>query len=411
MNDRDDLEERLSRLAGTLPADRSLEESVMRHVAALPLPRRAPGMAARLRAMLYAWWPRQRVPRLAAAGAFAVVLALGWHALASREAVAAQVLERAERAMAGVRAVYLKLAVRTLPRDNFEMIDLAHDLIPVEMWKDFTVRPHGRWRIQKEGRVAVMDGSASLLHIEPDHAAKGGVDSGFVVFLRRLLDVDRVIHEATVLAFDRAARADLLQVRGADGRLKTVITMEVAAQGDFRNTYLLNKTIAEANTRRVYRFDSETNLLEGLDVFVHTERGDVLALSVTEVRCNPLMSPELFTIPLPPGTVWSTTPAPLPEPAYELMTPRESAQAFFQSCADENWTEMRKFWYTEPTPSTRALLGSLKVVSIGAPFRSGLYSGWFIPYEVRLRDGGVKKHNLAVRNDNPGRRYVVDGGI
>jgi hypothetical protein len=50
------------------------------------------------------------------------------------------------------------------------------------------------------------------------------------------------------------------------------------------------------------------------------------------------------------------------------------------------------------------------VISVGEPFQSGLYAGYFVPYEIRLRDGTVKKYKLAVRNDNPAHRWVVDGG-
>ena len=51
------------------------------------------------------------------------------------------------------------------------------------------------------------------------------------------------------------------------------------------------------------------------------------------------------------------------------------------------------------------------VVSIGEPFHSRLYPGFFVPYEIRLADGSMKKFKLAVRNDNPTRRWVVDGGF
>ncbi|MHC4063858.1 MAG: hypothetical protein ACYSUI_05080, partial [Planctomycetota bacterium] len=59
----------------------------------------------------------------------------------------------------------------------------------------------------------------------------------------------------------------------------------------------------------------------------------------------------------------------------------------------------------------RSYLGGSEVISIGAPFQSGQYGGWFVPYEIKLRSGETKKHKLALRNDNPAHRYVVDGGI
>ena len=40
-----------------------------------------------------------------------------------------------------------------------------------------------------------------------------------------------------------------------------------------------------------------------------------------------------------------------------------------------------------------------------------LRDGGFVPYEIKFKSGKVHKHNLAVRNDNPAKRFVVDGGI
>jgi hypothetical protein len=34
-----------------------------------------------------------------------------------------------------------------------------------------------------------------------------------------------------------------------------------------------------------------------------------------------------------------------------------------------------------------------------------------VPYEVRLKSGKVKKMNLALRNDNPDKKWMVDGGF
>ncbi|HUT95773.1 MAG TPA: hypothetical protein VMY37_40345 [Thermoguttaceae bacterium] len=44
---------------------------------------------------------------------------------------------------------------------------------------------------------------------------------------------------------------------------------------------------------------------------------------------------------------------------------------------------------------------------VGEPTPAKEAGYWDVPVEI----GTVKKHNLAVRNDNPAKRYVVDGGI
>jgi hypothetical protein len=39
------------------------------------------------------------------------------------------------------------------------------------------------------------------------------------------------------------------------------------------------------------------------------------------------------------------------------------------------------------------------------------YGGVYVPYEFRLKDGTVKKWNLAIRCDNPEGRWYWDGGM
>ncbi len=56
----------------------------------------------------------------------------------------------------------------------------------------------------------------------------------------------------------------------------------------------------------------------------------------------------------------------------------------------------------------------VELLHLGEPFAEGPYPGVFVPYRVRFssdRGSRVKEFRMAVRNDNPQGRYVVDGGI
>jgi hypothetical protein len=116
---------------------------------------------------------------------------------------------------------------------------------------------------------------------------------------------------------------------------------------------------------------------------------------------------------LPADVIWYGQPKELADnEKYEQMGPKEAAQAFFEACADENWDEVLKFWPASAVDQRlKDYLGGIEIVSIGEPFKSGNYGGWFVPYEIKFKSGATKKMNLAVRNDNPAQRYVVDGGI
>jgi hypothetical protein len=99
---------------------------------------------------------------------------------------------------------------------------------------------------------------------------------------------------------------------------------------------------------------------------------------------------------------------------YEQMTPLEAARTFFEACAREDWKEVQKFDTSPLTDDSKKYLGGMTIVHLGKPFQSTAYAGgkgWFVPYEIKLKNGDVHKHNLALRNDNQAHRYEVDGGI
>jgi len=326
---------------------------------------------------------------------------------------AAQVLAQAAEAIANLRSVHIKAEIRTLPRDNFELIGLDYDFVPNEMWKEFDGTRQGKWRIEKPGRVVVMDGKSALLLIKPNHAAKGGVNSGFVQWLKPLLDVDKVLDSELQLAKVHSCELLLAHQTGVDGREKLVVTVEAAAQGDFSNDWCKNKSIPESDNCRIYTFDAQTKLLEGLEVYVHTAKEDVLVLKITDIEYNVDIDPSLFALELPQDVTWYGEPKELADnQKYQQMTPKEAATAFFQACAGQNWDEVLKFWPASAVDQgLKDYLGGLEIISIGEPFKSGIYFAWFVPYEIKLKNGETKKFNLAVRNDNPAKRYVVDGGI
>ena len=127
-------------------------------------------------------------------------------------------------------------------------------------------------------------------------------------------------------------------------------------------------------------------------------------------------------------------------------TPAQVAQAFFDACAKENWSEAGKYWQTDPRnknafaafpDSFKARYGGLQIVSVGKPFKARLSiatllavqpelrsqlkrmgnqkdfpaQSVFVPYEMRLKDDTIRKSQLSIRCDNPEHRWYYDGGL
>jgi len=354
--------------------------------------------------------------KLAAAAVIIIAVALSINVLDKSipTASAAQILAEAVEAVTNLRSVYIKAQMRTIEHDNFALIGLDYDFVPIEMWKEFDGTGQGRCRFEKPRRTVVTKGKfeLSLLLIKPNHAAKGRGDIGSVRWLKTLLDVDKVLDSEIKLAQQRDSELLLTHEKDTNGADKLVVIVDAFALGDFTNDWLRNRSISGSDNRRIYRFDAETKLLEDLQVYVYPEDGEeVLVFETTDIQYNIDIDPALFTIELPDDVIWFEQPKELSQ-KYQQMTPKEVARAFFQACADKDWDEVLKFWSASAvSQEIKDYLGGLEIISIGEPFKSGLYPGWFVPYEIKFRDGYTKKMNLSVRNDNPANRYVVDGGF
>jgi hypothetical protein len=213
-------------------------------------------------------------------------------------------------------------------------------------------------------------------------------------------------------ATERPGQFTSFRERNTDGREKIVISVEAVSKLPATD-YLRNKYIDDSDHLTIYRFDAETKMLEDLQVSVHDNGRDVVVFRLVKAEYNVDLDPALFQLELPPDTIRSTPLTVLPDNAkYEKMTPKEAAAAFFAACAKENWDELLKYvGQTAISQGMKDYLGGLEVVQLGEPFQAGQYPGWFVPYQIKLKTGYIKQHNLAIRNDNPAHRWELDGGI
>ena len=334
-----------------------------------------------------------------------IVLALpyfgGNHAQSGGIALLAQSVE----AMPALQTVHIIARMRTLPADNFELIGLNYDFVPVEMWKSFGAPP--KWRVEKPGRVVTMDGTASLLLIHGNQAMRGGVRPGFVDWLMPLLDPDRVLQ--TELFAARQGRSQAALAAAAPGSHETLLRVTRRAEGDFTNDWLKNKSLSASDHTRVYRFDTATSRLTGLQIMVQSGGQEVPVFEIASIRYNEPLPADLFSLAVPPNVNWMGTAEDLPVAGPIPTTPREAALAFFEGAAARDWQRVASVH--KVNDEIKQDYGGIKVISVGEAFRSGLYPGWFVPYEIRMPGGRIKKHNLAVRNDNPQQRFILDGGF
>jgi hypothetical protein len=358
------------------------------------------------------------LPRLAVAGAVALLLILLAPFAASifskrgqAPAPVLSLLAQSAQAMSNLQSIHVVARMRTLPQDNFEYIDIDRDWVPLDIWKESGNPP--RWRVEKPGRVVVMDGTSSLLFIKTANSvARGGPKPGFLDWLNLLLDPDRVMDNELHMAQSGDSTAAVTE-EDRNGTRQLVLTVERKARGFFTSDWLRDSSVSNSDNTRTYRFDALSKRLLGMQIILHSRRGDVPVFEITDIRYNEPLDPALFSLVLPPEVTYYVEPEKMPAGTGPLpQTPKEAARVLFDALAREDWQQALTVYPKSGfSPRMKSTYGGLQVISLGEPFKSGLFRAWFVPYEIRLKSGYVKKHNLAVRNDNPAHRWVQDGGL
>jgi len=105
-------------------------------------------------------------------------------------------------------------------------------------------------------------------------------------------------------------------------------------------------------------------------------------------------------------------------------TPAQAARTFFEATSSGDWAEVAKYWepkflkkHPEDLETHKNFYGGMELINLGKPFKGKVvesrreYSGVWVPYEIRLKDGTVKKWQLAIRCDNPEHHWYFDGGM
>lgn len=368
----------------------------------------------------------------AAAAAVVAIIIFGTTAV---PATAAEVMARGAKVMKKLAGVHLTARVRSTPADNFSNLNADVDFTTIEVWKEFKGR--GRWRVEKPGRVAVMNGATTELYIsflnEVSHVPgipgkylplpvgmklPGGpkVPAGWAPFdtgwLHALANIEDTLSWELKNAEANDWPMEMRLEHDETGRALTVVAVD-ARSGLPKGDYLHNKFFRTSDTLREYTFDAETWVLEGLRIYMHEPEGDVLVIEVEQITPNPPLTDQVFVLDLPEDVVSDYGPGEslAADPKYSDVTSEEAARMFFEACAREDWDEVAEFWTSPMQPWFTNMLGGVTILDLGESFTSLAHHGRFVPYEIRLRDGKVRKHNLALKQTPDTKRWYVDGGI
>jgi hypothetical protein len=342
----------------------------------------------------------------AAAGAAASLLIL---LLTSPKAHAraAEVMTQGAQAVAKLTSIHLRGQLRTLPQDNFSYINADSEFCTIELWKQFV--PELKWRAEKPGRVALMDGQSTVLYFKEVHSGakfpKPSASAFDTEWLHRIAALGNTISNELRNAQAKGWQMDTAEETAADGKVKSIVTIH-AKSGIPENDYLKNSFFDNADTRRVYRFDAGTKLLEAVQYYLVRPSGETLIFDLNQIDYNQPLDAKLFVLDLPADVTWAQEPQTLPDnEKYASMTADQAARAFLEACARKDWDEAGK--YMSPiNEQLKQYLGGLEILSLGESFTSKSYGGRFVPYEIKLQP---QEFNMRVSNTNRAKRWVLTG--
>jgi outer membrane lipoprotein-sorting protein len=319
-------------------------------------------------------------------------------------------IEGSIRATQYIKSMVINLKVRTDAYDNFSLVGTKYELVNHKIFKTFA--SPAKWRVEKPGRTVVFDGTNQLIHIAKVNSyLKAPAGYNVTEYFQILLEPEKVLAKEQNIIKSDGSKFIMDEKNG-----QVYLTITSNAKGNFINDYTKNSSIDESDNRREYIFDKETKLLKGLRIFILEGKKETLIVEIESIDYNVDISENLFSLNLPNGAAWQELNQVATSEIFRNISSKRAAELFFEGLSKSNWQLASQTFQllnsnTDGAKRIKENYGGLTLVRLGEPFKSGQYPGEYIPYEVKLKSGKTIKHNLAMRNDNPNKVWVVDGGF
>ncbi|MDE5876097.1 MAG: hypothetical protein K2H47_01100 [Muribaculaceae bacterium] len=317
---------------------------------------------------------------------------------------AKEVLAEAVDSLYHARNIEMTVEIRTRPIENFRYINLEEDFVNHHLTVTYNDSLF-LWRIDKGERVAIGTGEDIYTWLTPlklgwhiNNSDKKNV----VGYLAGLLSPRQILY--TELKQCDADTRTKYSVKKEGNNI--LLTIHAMPQGNFDNPYALDTSIAESENIRRYVIDADTRLLRRASVSVVSGNRETTVLNVTSIDYG-IASDSAYI--LPQDIYFVETENQLT--GLSGLTAEEAASAVLNAFTDWNCDILDKAIHpaVSQTLYHDHFYGSV-LISIGQAFSSGNNNTTFVPYRLRLNDGTVQSHNLALQQSDTG-GWIVTGGL
>lgn len=358
---------------------------------------------------------------ISAAASMAAVVAIAITFTLSSPAYAARkYFSQALIVMQDAKTMVMNLSVRTAPDEPIDYINPTMDFIPATV-KVIYNEPM-TWSLEKkDGRTVLYKGADEEGNLV--YQWIGGKDGrtgwkqphrGYVEGDLEIMLDPRILLEAERRTAERnkGTKYEILDV----GEL-AIVRVATTAQGDYsKSDYLLNTSLAEANTIREYSFAKDSGMLHKMRIVVNTDKGPVTVIESENIAYNePLTVNDLYDKEQFEKISFVNLELAPTEAASPLagITADEAAKIILNAMGSWDTTilDTAMYYFGDVKGQVERIYKGLEVKSIGKPFKSGLYPGQFVKCKVTLANGEKQELTLALRNDNKQKIWLLDGGL
>ncbi len=304
------------------------------------------------------------------------------------------------------------LDVRTRSHDNFSYIDMRRRFIRHTMAVDPQT---GRWSLEKSGRKAVNDGQYIWQWMpKVEYGWKfDSNDVGVIDDFAFLLDPIALLKSEEAIA--ASSEGAVAKKSENDNIITLVVTSP--AQGEYVDNVGLNTSILESDTRREYTFDKQTGRLMTLEIYAKAYGIRRCVVKLTNIEYNTSIPQTLFYVPEDIRWTDNTTEGlkksveGLPVDEFAGLSAEETVKKMFE--AMNGWEEnvLKLVLRGTPTGAISKTYRGCTLIECGESFRSGVYTGVYVPCKVKLSNGKEENLVIAMRKDNPWKIWINDGGL